>query len=337
MLSLMRLRPIIIVFNDISFLTRIGGHVGLLVIVSIVVASRVSWAPFESQENTPQAATSVSGDIGYGGPELPIDYTQQSANPITLTPKRSRREIVKYRVQPNDTVSGIAERFEISPETILWSNSQLENDPDMLSLGEELAILPINGPYHLVTAGDTIEGIAKKYKVDARTIIDYELNDFKPSDLLVPGQKLIIPGGRKLIAQRNVRAYSGPIPASAALGTGSFGWPVSGVITQKYWSGHAGIDIGAPTGTPVFASDSGFVVSVGWDNSGFGKTILIDHRNGYLTLYGHLGTFAVAVGDSVMKGRLIGRVGNTGRSTGPHLDFRIRQNGVWRNPFGFLR
>lgn len=326
------------VLRDVPCLTRIVGHIGLLALVG--GAALLSQVRIDLPATVPDPPTKVAEareEIGFGGPELNEDYLAGVPVPLTNIPKRTRREIVKYNVQPGDTVSGIAEQFEIKPETIMWANAQLENDPDLLTVGEQLTILPVNGVYHTVAAADTIEGIAKKYRVDSGAILDNEWNQLKPGDALTVGSKLVVPGGKKPIVQKTVRAYSGTIPESAARGTGNFGWPVSGVITQKFWAFHQGIDIGAPLETPVNAADSGFVVFAGWDTTGFGKVILIDHGNGYVTLYGHLDRFAVAVGDSVKKGQLIGRVGNTGNSTGPHLDFRIRQNGVWRNPFGFLK
>jgi murein DD-endopeptidase MepM/ murein hydrolase activator NlpD len=275
--------------------------------------------------------------LGYGGPELDESALAAVPNPLTLVPKRTRSEIVKYRVQAGDTVSGIAEKFEIRPETIMWANAQLEDDPDLLSIGETLVILPVNGIYHTIGKGDTLESIARKHSIDVNAIMNLDANQLNPEDGLTVGQWIIVPGGKKPVIQKQVRTYSGAIPVSAARGTGNFGWPVSGVITQKYWAFHQGIDIGAQIGTRVTAADSGFVIFAGWDTTGFGKMILIDHGNGYATLYGHLDGFAVSMGDSVKKGQLIGRVGNTGRSTGAHLDFRIRQGGAWRNPFGFLK
>ncbi len=324
--------------KDVPCLARIGGHFALLMIVTaIALATQVRLRVFAPLDDPPIAIDNGLPDVGMGGPELSEDDLPRVANPLTLIPKRERRDIVRYLVQPNDNVSRIAERFEVKPETILWANAQLENDPDMLTVGEELVILPINGAYHIVRAGETVESIAKQYKIDATAILNYELNNLKPGEGLSAGQKLIVPGGRKTIPRKVVTAYSGPIPSSAARGTGNFGWPISGYITQQFWAGHPGIDIGAPTGTPIRAADSGFVTFAGWDNTGFGKFIVIDHGNGFATTYGHLDVFAVTAGDSVKKGQLIARVGNTGRSTGPHLDFRIRQNGVWRNPFGFLK
>ena len=97
-----------------------------------------------------------------------------------------------------------------------------------------------------------------------------------------------------------------------------------------------GIDIGAPKGAPVIAADSGYVVQAGWSNVGYGNMILINHGNGYLTRYAHLSALNVEVGDSVKKGQLIGRVGSTGNSTGPHLHFEIIRGSTHRNPFGLL-
>ncbi len=326
------------------YLTRIVGHIGLLVLVGgAALLSQVRIDLLGTMPDAPMTVAEARDEIGLGGPELTAspfgndDYLARVAVPLTIIPKRTRREIVRYIVQPGDTVSGIAEKFEIKPETIMWANAQLENDPDLLTIGEQLAILPVNGVYHTVAAGDTVENIAKKHSVDIDAILSFELNQLNPSDALTVGSKLVVPGGNKPIVQKVVRVYSGAIPANAQRGSGNFGWPVSGRITQDFWSGHSGIDIGAPIGTPILASDSGFVVFAGWDNTGFGNMILIEHGTGFTTLYGHLSEFAVTVGDSVKKGQMIGRVGNTGRSTGPHLDFRIRQNGVWKNPFGFLR
>jgi murein DD-endopeptidase MepM/ murein hydrolase activator NlpD len=165
------------------------------------------------------------------------------------------------------------------------------------------------------------------------------LHDLKAPDYaLTIGQFLMVPGGSKPYIPRVVNAYSGPIPATAARGTGNFGWPVSGRITQKFWTRHPGIDIGAPKGTPVYAADSGYVVTAGWDQErvSYGFMILINHGNGFITRYAHLSAFNVEVGDSVKKGQIIGRVGSTGNSTGPHLHFEIIKNGDRRNPFGYL-
>ncbi len=263
-------------------------------------------------------------------------FLTKEALPFTIIPERPRREVITYIVQPRDTVSGVAEKFGLGPETVLWSNPELERNPDLLSVGQELFILPLDGVYHTVESGDTLEKIAQDYKIEVAAITESEYNRLTEPYTLEVGQKIVVPGGSKPYVPHVVQAiYAGPPPAGAAQGTGNFMWPTSGVITQRYWGGHRAVDIGAPTGTPVYASDSGYVAEVGW-MEGYGNHILISHGNGWETLYAHLSQILVNAGTSVQKGQMIGRVGTTGRTTGPHLHFEIRQYGVKRNPFGFL-
>jgi len=247
-----------------------------------------------------------------------------------------RREIIPYTVQTGDTLYGIAEKFDISADTIMWASGRLEDHPDLLKIGQVLTILPIDGVYHTVVAGDTLDSIAQQYKAEVPAIIECEYNDLESPYNLTLGQKLIVPGGKKPYNPRVVHVYSGPVPEGAAKGTGGFAWPTSGSITQGFKPMHQAIDIGAPTGTPIVAADSGYVVTAGWSEYGYGKYVVIDHGNGFQTLYAHLHTILVEVGQSVAKGERIGSVGETGRATGPHLHFEIRYNGVQRNPFGYL-
>jgi murein DD-endopeptidase MepM/ murein hydrolase activator NlpD len=247
-----------------------------------------------------------------------------------------RQGIITYTVQTGDTLYDIAEKFSINADTIMWASSGLEDHPDLLKIGQVLTILPIDGVYHTVVKGDTLESIAQQYKAEVSAIIECEYNNLESPYNLSLGQKLIVPGGKKPYQERVVYVYSGPIPEGANRGTGSFVWPTSGVITQKYWDRHKAIDIGAPTGTPVVAADSGYVATAGWSEYGYGKYVVIDHGNGFQTLYAHLSTILVEIGQSVGKGTRIGSVGTTGNTTGPHLHFEIRYNDVQRNPLGYL-
>jgi murein DD-endopeptidase MepM/ murein hydrolase activator NlpD len=254
----------------------------------------------------------------------------------TLIPTRLRREIEIYIVQPGDTVQGIAASFGLQPETIMWSNPAVEDTPDLLKIGQEIVILPIDGVYHEVQQGDTLSSIAQKYKVDITAITDVPWNNLTPPDYAItPGMKLIVAGGTKPLIVKTVVSYSGSIP-SGAVGTGQFLWPVLGRITQDYWSGHRAIDIAVPPNTPVRAADAGYVSFVGWTDVGYGYLVRIDHGNGFETWYAHNNSFAVTLGERVERGQVIAYSGSTGHSTGPHVHFEIRYLGALMNPRSYL-
>ncbi len=325
---------------------RIASHLALLVVIMGVLTLTQLQPPdwqFGNDALLPDIAPAITPDMpvkiaAYGGPTVKASGPLvRSAVPFTTIPDRPRTDIVMYEVQPGDTVFGIAEKFNIRPETIMWSNPELEQNPDLLRIGDKLVILPVDGVYHKIKKGDTIAKIAKKYKVKPDDIINFEWNKLDGDNItLTPGEYLIVPGGEKPYIPRTVSVYRGPIPKNASKGSGAFVWPASGYVTQGYWHSHRAIDIGAWLGSPVVASDSGYVVFAGWDPTGYGNLIILDHGNGYRTYYAHLSAIFVRVGDSVAQGTRIGSVGSTGRSTGPHLHFEIRYHNVQRNPLGFL-
>jgi LysM repeat protein len=261
----------------------------------------------------------------------------------TTIPKRLRREIITYVVEPGDHLGKIAVKFDLEPDTIMWANGNLAQNPDLLRPGQELVILPIDGVYHTVAKGDTLSSIAKKYKSEVEHIIACSYNNLDPENpIIAPGDKLIVPGGIKPYVARQVTAYNGPIPKDAKQGTGVFVWPVTGRITDRFgfrtMSGrwHNGLDIAGPSGSAVRAADSGFVLFAGWQGSGYGNLVIIDHRNGFVTYYAHLSTYYVNAGQSVGKGTVIAARGSTGNSTGPHVHFEIRYNGARKNPEMYL-
>jgi LysM repeat protein len=270
---------------------------------------------------------------GTGRQEDP-DFLTRGAAPITIIPERGRQRVIVYVVQSGDNVYKIAASFGLRPESVLWSNPELETWPDYIVVGQELFILPLDGAYHEVKAGDTLDGIAKRYSVDPSVIIECELNDLTEPYQLQAGQRLVVPGGTRPVVPRYVSATAPP-PANAPQGSGNFMWPTSGYVSQAYWLGHQAIDIGGGTGTPIYAADAGYVAATGW-MGGYGNYIIISHGNGFETLYAHLSEIRVIAGQGVQRGALIGLMGSTGRSTGPHLHFEIRQGGVKRNPVGFL-
>jgi murein DD-endopeptidase MepM/ murein hydrolase activator NlpD len=348
---------------DDLLMSRTTAHVAVILLLLLVIglsgvlpftrpAGSAPWGvarlPKGQEIPQPTAEQNASPSTSADHPLVPVaplanggDILMRAAVPHTIIPERPRDEVTHYTVQSGDTIFGIAAQFGLAPETIMWANGRLEDNPDLLRVGQELVVLPINGVYHQVGAGDTIEKIAAAFKADPAAIINYSLNGLNADNpQLTVGQWLVVPGGTKPYIPRTVVAYNGPIPDNASKGTGTFGWPAAGRITQGYWDRHRAVDIGAWKGAPALAADSGYVVAAGCDkggcDTGYGRMVVIDHGNGFQTLYGHLQVFFVQAGDSVAKGQKIGEVGSTGNSTGPHLHFEVRQNGVQRNPFGFL-
>jgi len=319
----------------LPILTRYATHVLVVLLAGVVALSSAFYIPSAGQA-APGMPDQDSAVLSTGAGSTQTGFLVPGALPYTIIPKRPRRGIITYVVQAGDTVGSIAEKFEITPEAIVWANGSLEKTPDLLVIGQELIILPLSGVYHTVLRGDTVESIAEKYKVEPRAILGCSYNHLEEPVVLQIGQKLIVPGGVKPYVPRAVYVYNGPIPDDAKKGTGSFGWPTTGWISQKYWSGHRAIDIAGLKGTPIKAADSGFVIKAGWSDAGYGNHVIIDHRNGFKSLYAHFTSYVVNVGDSVKKGQVIGFMGSTGKSTGPHLHFELIKNGVRRNPLAYL-
>ncbi len=257
-----------------------------------------------------------------------------------------RTAIITYTVQEGDNIALIAQRFNLQPSTIVWANKEVEEDPNILLIGQVLNILPTDGVLYEVQPNDTLSGIAERFKVKMEDIIAYPLNNLANGANLVPGQRIIVPGGVKPTPRRMVGVnqprrmvpgtrYIGPAPSFVASGT--FIWPARGYLSQGYHSQHRAIDIANATGTPIVAADGGYVTFAGWSPVGYGYMVTLDHGNGFTTLYAHLNQWYVNPGQSVVPGQVIGAMGSTGRSTGPHLHFEIRYNGALLNPLIYLR
>jgi len=256
----------------------------------------------------------------------------------TLISQKPRSEIVEYTVEQGDTVSTIAEKFGVSVDTIIWENN-LKSVKDIKD-GQVLRILPVTGVLYKVKRGDTIYTIAKTLQVDPQVIVDWPYNSFANDEtfVLAVGQTLIVPDGIKPketpIAPRRIYAT---IPG-AGLGTGQFVWPTNGTITQYFSWYHKALDIANHAAPDILAADGGTVILAGWNNVwSYGNHIIIDHGNGYQTLYAHLSQVFVSVGQKVARGQTIGKMGSTGRSTGTHLHFEIRVGGSGQNPLNFLK
>jgi hypothetical protein len=281
-------------------------------------------------------------------------------NITQIAPVEVRYEVTKYTVETGDTIFGIADKFGLKPETVLWSNRYVIGDiPDGLSIGVELFILPMDGVYHRWSEGEGLNGVASFYGVSPDVIVDYPGNNLDravvgdfASPNIPPGTMLVVPGGERptvaWIIPRDSPAsgnsYLGPGACGGILygnvGTGTFTYPTS----ERWLSGydynppvHNGLDFAGRSGFPIYASDSGVIVYSGWSDRGYGNLIVVDHDRGWQSFYAHLldGTM-LPCGSNVQKGQLIGSMGSTGKSTGPHLHFELRLNGYPVNPWQFL-
>ncbi len=252
-----------------------------------------------------------------------------------------RGNVEEYVVQEGDTVSSIADKFGISADTVRWENNLTK---DKIKVGDPLKILPVTGISHKVAKGETVYSIAKKYDTEPQGIVNFPFNSFANDETfeLAIGQTVIVPEGVK---QPEVAGTSGGAVrpkqvtpnAGTVVASGQFVWPTQGTISQSYYWYHGGIDIANRGLPPILAADSGKVIAAGWDGSGYGNKVVIDHGNGFVTLYAHMSKIHVVVGQTVARGNSVGQMGSTGRSTGPHLHFEVHRNGVKISPFSVLR
>jgi murein DD-endopeptidase MepM/ murein hydrolase activator NlpD len=363
----------IVRLNFYKPLLRFGGHVAVLAVILLGIwAANVGLdaLPVDAVPEAPQAedpgsaaAARASLDVSslppYSGGPGSNEAITRAADVHTVFPSRPRLEVIKYVVQPGDTLFGIAEKYGLEPETVLWGNYDvLQDDPHRLKPGQELNIPPVDGAVHTWHEGEGLNGVAKYFGVTARDIIEWPGNNLPP-DLdpqnpdIEPGTLLMVPGGEREIvtwsAPRITRAnpavasilgpgacgsvYDGPI------GTGVFIWPTAlhYISGYNYSSIHPAIDLAGRTGHAIFASDSGVVVYSGWNDWGYGYVVVLDHGNGWQTLYAHLSDINVGCGQAVFQGQVIAAMGSTGNSSGAHLHFEIMHDDYGKvNPLNFL-
>ena len=232
-----------------------------------------------------------------------------------------------YDVKKGDTLSDIAKMFNVSVNTIIWANN-LSGVNDVHP-GDTLIILPISGVERTIVKGDTLKSIAKKYGADVNEIAQY--NGLDPAEPLALGSTVIIPGGE--VAPVPVKSPSRKIKSEPYLGGGGsaqpgyYDNPIPGSTITQSIHGWNAVDLGAARGTPIRAAADGTVIiarnNSGW-NGGYGNYVVVTHNNGSQTLYSHMKNAIVSPGQFVSSGQVIGYVGMTGITTGPHLHFEVR-------------
>jgi len=322
-------------------------------------ASSLAMVPASSLPvELPSIGQNTTGEIDVADDGIP-----RLAQIHTDVPSRPREEVITYTVKLGDTLFGIAKQYGLKPETILWANqTTLADNPHNLQPGQELNILPVDGAYHRWSTGDGLNGVAKFYSVKPEDIIDFPGNHLDRAQIgdwsnpkIDPGSWLVIPGGRREFVSWSAPYIPRDNPALAkvlgpgacdtvvgggAVGSGNFIWPTDNHYLSGYdyepGANHPGIDIAADEGNPIYAPDSGVVVYAGWNNWGYGNVVVINHGNGWQTLFAHLSTFYVSCGQSVFQGNVIAAVGSTGKADGAHLHFEMMYNGVRVNPHEYI-
>lgn len=280
----------------------------------------------------------------------------------TTLPAKPRYEIDEYVVQQGDTIFGIAERFGLKPETILFGNYDvLADNPHFLQPGQVLKILPTNGLIYRWNNGDGLNKVAEYYGVTPEAIINWPANGLSLEtigDFAFPnipaGTEIFVPGGTRTFITWSAPRITRRDPAAAkilgpgycgtvtdgAIGQGTFVWPSTNHFLSGYdyspATNHYGIDVDGDMGSPIYAVDGGVVVYSGWNDYGYGNVVVVDHGTGWQSLYAHLDQIHVACGASVYQGQLIALMGSTGRSTGPHLHFELRTDHAYVNPWDYL-
>lgn len=279
---------------------------------------------------------------------------------VEETPVETRREpetialYYRHEVQEGETLSGIAGRYGVDREHIIWNNIDVIDDENLLTVGQILQVPSVGGILHAVRLGETVSDIAALYDANVQDIIDFPANNLGDPNMLVENTTILVPGGRLLpvaapTLRPDVAAPSAPAPDPAPQvaaapevvpadpSTTGFIWPVVDLITSYFGPAHPlGIDINAPY-VPVAASAPGQVVFAGGDPCcSYGLYVEIRHEGGYESRYAHFSSLNVGLGEWVEQGQIIGVSGETGRSTGPHLHFELRRNGLIVDPLAFL-
>lgn len=270
---------------------------------------------------------------GIGGAELAIvdgvalESNSREGEFFVDLGKSGTGQISVYTVRKGDTLSEIADMFDVSVNTVIWANDLRGS---RIKEGQELVILPLSGVRHIVKSGDTIASLAKKYKANQDDIISY--NGLSSNAKLAVGDEIIIPDGEMTSSSGSTSNIVTKVVSGFKEYVGFYLRPIVGGKRSQGLHGHNAIDLAAPIGTPIVAAADGTVVvsrKSGY-NGGYGVYIVISHSNGTQTVYAHMSTNNVSVGQQVAQGQVVGAIGMTGNTTGPHVHFEIRGA---RNPF----
>lgn len=345
---------------------RVGSALATIGLIGLVVWVMSGFFVSGKMANANMEATApVEG----GNPALPayegaapVEGLSRSVESKTdAMSSASRYDMLEYEVASGDTIWDIAERFSLSTNTILWSNYQLWDNPAAIYPGQVLTIPPVDGVVLVWHQDNGLNGVANNLKVTPEDIINWPSNNLSTETIgdfsrpnIEPGTKIFAPGGQRAFFDWTTAIFSREDTAESPIfgegkcaptnlgpiGSGAYVWPSSERRVSGYpyspETNHYGIDIGGSSGNPIYAADNGVVVYSGWSTVGYGNVVAIDHGNGMQTLYAHLNSIDVGCGAFVTRGNVIGAMGSTGNSSGPHLHYEMRLNGSRVNPHNYI-
>lgn len=316
------------------------------VVVNLLVAAIVMSLPFVASAAARPAAPvsafdsvgSTSLSAGDSEPAVARALTQARGGTIAAgrSPVTVRTEEVapirEYTLSREDTLWSIANFYGLSAEAVAFANGI--TDPYHLQVGRQIMIPPAQGALYTVADGDTVESVATRFKVDPAVIRDYNRLYFEPEHFAT-GQLIFVENATMptlpLPPDPSPSVIARPVVSAPVAQPGGYlAWPVNGVITQYFWSGHTGVDIAAPYGSGLAASVNGVISQNGWVAVG-GLHICV--KSGSLEeCYYHMSAAYLAVGTAVTAGQVIGAIGLTGVTTGPHVHWETTINGAFVNP-----
>ncbi|HZP96677.1 MAG TPA: peptidoglycan DD-metalloendopeptidase family protein [Candidatus Limnocylindria bacterium] len=306
-----------------------------LLVVSLPIAASTASNPTPAREASPALASVSTVADEDGGSTRAATVSRglvAGSRSVVTVASEDVRPVVRYAVKNGDTLSQIADRFQIPTDDLAYANG-IEDEGTTLHVGQTLTVPPGRGALYVVKNGDTVAGVAEKFKVDPSVIMTYNRLYFEPEHF-APDQLIFVPGAEVPAMKRVTisRTYTpaGQLPER----TGRLSWPVNGVITQYFWWGHTGVDIAAPYGTTIVSSDDGVVVATGWVAVG-GLRVCVEHSGGLQTCYYHTSAVFVSPGQTVKRGQALAAIGMTGVTTGPHVHWEVKLNGVAVNPLAY--
>lgn len=293
-----------------------------------------SVSPSKSPSKSPSPNAS-SGESGSPSKSGELDSLEEA---VPAFSRRTEPAVITHVVRRGETLYSIAKTYGTDTKSIVYMNKL--DDPDLIEVGWKLRVLTRPGVFRRVQPGDTLWSLSLEHQIEVEDVIS--INGITDPDRIVPGDLLLLPKTTLQSGRAGRNAFITSISRRNRPELTGFLWPVNGPITSGFgprWGRmHYGVDIGAPVGTQVVATKDGRVVHSGWYGS-YGKVVILEHEGGVRTVYAHLSSISdrsTERGNLVRQNQVIGRVGNTGFSIGPHLHFEIRTYGRAIDPLTVL-